>query len=304
MQLVSNKKPNFLIVGAPKAGTTSLYYYLMQHPDIIFPELKETKFFSSQVIPYPQNGPGDWSIDKFAIKSKAEYCSLFENLKYHKFRGEASPDYLVYAKKVSPIIKKTLGDIPIIISLRNPISRSFSAYSNMLRDNRESLNFLDALKIEKQRSKKGWDFMWKYAECSMYYNQVMSFKSQFSDVKIIFFEDLISDPLKSINSILSFLNLEKMDNLNQFSYNPSGIPINYFSKFILNRNNKLSIITREFLKFAVPRIWLEKVAKKSLRKLSITDEETKFLRNILIEDILNLQEFLKLDLINKWNINQ
>ena len=135
------KKPDFLIVGAAKAGTTSLYYYLQQHPDIWFPKLKETKYFSSKIKPYPQNGIGDWSIDRAAITKSSDYYNLFKSCPDDMIKGEASPDYLLFSKDLAPIIKEELGDIPIIISIRNPIYRAFSAYSNLLRDNREVLNF-------------------------------------------------------------------------------------------------------------------------------------------------------------------
>ena len=73
--------PNFLIIGAAKCGTTALYYYLNQHPEISFPKLKEPKFFSSTGETFPHNGVGDMSVDKYAVKSFEKYQKLFSKIK-------------------------------------------------------------------------------------------------------------------------------------------------------------------------------------------------------------------------------
>ena len=111
--------PNFLIVGAAKAGTTALYYYLKQHKDIGFPKLKEPKYFSSSNLKFPHKWVGDSSVDKYAIRDWDKYIDLFINLKDYKRVGEASPDYLFYHNQTAPLIKEKLGDIPIIIICRN-----------------------------------------------------------------------------------------------------------------------------------------------------------------------------------------
>ena len=56
--------PNFVIAGATRSGTTSLYYYLKQHPEISFPSLKEPRYFSSTKLDLPQNGPGVATVDE------------------------------------------------------------------------------------------------------------------------------------------------------------------------------------------------------------------------------------------------
>ena len=73
--------PNFLIIGAAKCGTTALYYYLKQHPEISFPKLKEPKFFSSNGETFPHNGVGDVSVDKYAVKSLSNTKNCSQKLK-------------------------------------------------------------------------------------------------------------------------------------------------------------------------------------------------------------------------------
>lgn len=289
-------KPNFLIIGAAKAGTTSLYYYLKQHQDIGFPSLKESKYFSSSCIDFPQKGPGDWSFDNYQIKDESKYFKLFENLKGFKKIGEASPDYLFYHEHTAKKILNKLGNIPIIIMLRNPIDRAYSAYSHLVRDGREHISFREALLLEKERSLNGWDFLWRYKKGSMYYSQVKTFLNIFTEVKIVIFEEFISDPLFYINDILKFLKLERLKSIKISNHNPSGVPTNFISRFILNRNSKLSVQIREFLKRNISRGLLENIAKKSLKKNKIKKEDREFLSNIFKEDIQNLESLLGINL--------
>jgi hypothetical protein len=265
-----SNKPDFLIVGAAKAGTTSLYYYLKQHNQVWFPELKETKYFSSKIKPYPQKGIGDWSIDNAAITNSKDYYQLFSNCPNGKIKGEASPDYLLFSKKVAPLIYEELGDVPIIISVRNPIDRAFSAYMNLVRDNREHLDFRRALNEEEKRINSNWDFMWHY--------------------KVI------------CNEIFSFLKVSPKNKIDTTSYNPSGVPKNIAIKYLLDRRLKTAVFLRELIKFLIPRKVLENVAKNSLSKMQISEEDFLYLKEYFSDEIKSLENYLNRDLSHwtKW----
>ena len=288
--------PNFIIVGAAKCGTTALYYYLRQHPDIAFSALKEPKYFSTIFNKLPQKGIGDQTIDKYAIDNWGKYKALFKKLETYKLRGEASPDYLLYHKNTAPAIKEKLGDIPIIIMLRDPVSRAFSAYSNMRRDNREFLPFKEALGAEKERSLNNWDFMWKYLQGSLYAEQIKTFLNEFNNVKFVLFEDFISNPLYETNKVINFLGLNKLDKIDDKKYNPSGVPNNIFAKFILNRNNKFSTVLREVLKKYIPRNILESVSRKSLNKIILEQKDAHYFYSLVAHDIEKTEELINLDL--------
>lgn len=293
-------KPNFLIVGAAKAGTTALYYYLKQHADIGFPDLKEPKYFSSINLNFPHNGIGDHSVDKYAVKDWYEYLKLFKGLSSYKRIGEASPDYLFYHKKTANLIKESLGDIPIIIILRNPIKRAFSAYIYLKRDNREPLSFGEGLEAEENRLNDNWDFMWGYKKGGLYSEQIKTFLNTFTNVKVILQEDLKTDTKRVIKEVYSFLKVNpdfKTDT--SIKHNPSGIPKNLIAKFLLNRNSKVSVNIRGFLKSVIPRSILEKVASHSLEKKSISRPEQELLKNYFQDDIAKLETLLGKDL-SKW----
>ena len=292
-------KPDFLIVGAAKAGTTSIYYYLQQHPDIWFPKLKEPKYFSSKIKSYPQAGVGDWSIDRAVVTKTKDYYNLFKKCPNDKICGEASPDYLMFSKELAPIIRKELGDIPIIISLRNPIYRAFSAYTYLLRDNREFLDFRKALEKEETRINQNWDFMWHYKQGGLYSNQINDFKNYFSKVHVVFFDDLIKSTNDVCQSIFKFLDQKKYKILNFTAHNPSGIPNSWFAKNLLNRQSKTFTYIREILKFLVPRKILENVAKSNLNKIKLKEVDFDYLNDYYSIEICTLEKMFDRDL-SEW----
>ena len=292
-------KPNFLIVGASKCGTTALYYYLKQHPEISFPTLKEPKYFSSVNENFPHKGIGDTSVDKFAIKKFPEYQDLFKGIE-NKRVGEASPDTIFFHDKTAPLIKKKLGDIPIIIILRNPIKRAFSAYMYLKRDSREVLTFREGVDAEENRLKENWDFIWGYKKCGLYYEQVKTFLTTFTNVKIVFQEELKADTDKILKEVYSFLDVdEKFVTDTSVKHNESGVPNNFISKFLLSRNNIISTIIREILKKMIPRRILEKGASSSLKKIDILEEDILFLKPYFHNDICNLEQLINKNL-SKW----
>ena len=147
--------PNFFIAGAAKAGTTSLWRYLLQHPDIFMPTdimYKEPAFFS----------------DIKGVKSLKEYTLLFSDATTEKMVGEASTAYLTSPE--SPVrIKEMISHAKIIIMLRNPIDRAYSLYNWMASNGYESSeSFEMALQMEKRNRYDNESF--KHTNPEYYYN--------------------------------------------------------------------------------------------------------------------------------------
>ena len=132
--------PNFLIVGAAKSGTTSLYRYLRQHPDIFMPEWKELSLFIGD--PY---GP------LHRVRKPEYYHKAFSKVQNQTAVGEASTAYL-FDEAAPGIIKDHLGTVRIIIILRDPVAMSYSLYNHQFRKEGETLeNFEAALAKEDDR---------------------------------------------------------------------------------------------------------------------------------------------------------
>ncbi len=285
--------PNFLIVGVARCGTTSLFHYLKQNPEIGFPKIKEPKYFSSLNIKFPQKGIGDTTVDQKIIKDFADYKQLFSELGNHKMIGEASSDYFYYHKNTIPEIKRILGDIPIIISIRNPVERSYSAYNNLVRDQREKLSFKDALKQEKRRAEQNWDWMWAYTRGSKYSEGIKAFMNNFSKVKVVLFDDIQDNPKEVLAEIEDFLGVNHFSSYEtSVKYSPSGSPKNKLIRLISSRNsyfiNKLRTLTMKI----VPRKYLEKLSAGFFSKEQVDPKTIEHLRKHFSEDIAKTEKIL------------
>ncbi len=301
--------PNFILAGAMKSGTTSLYNYLKEHPQIYMPRIKEPKFFISSTLLKKEK------LNNKLLKRNAtlnihkldDYKSLYSNVNNEIAIGETSPQYLFTYETTIPLIKKYLGDIKRILILRNPINRAYSAYKHNRRYNlhaphlNEKLNFIDALKIEDARIKtRNFPIMYFYKSMGLYYDQVKSYKDNFSQVFVCKFEDLETDPLSLMKKIYSFLEVDH-------NFMP-----NVEIKYNIAQSKNLNFIQKAFLNFDSQTRWkiMQKTGKiignHNLSKIvnflikedkSKPDEHCRiFLINEIKEDILKLENLIDQDL--------
>lgn len=137
--------PDFIIIGAQRCGTTSLYDYLCEHPQIMPSPVKELFYFDDYYT-----RPLNWYRSFFPTQKEKE--ELEKKLGLLAITGEASPSYFFhpYAAKR---IKETLPNVKLILVLRNPVERAYSHYNHIRRLNREELTFEEALAREEERVK-------------------------------------------------------------------------------------------------------------------------------------------------------
>ena len=289
--------PNFVIAGTARSGTTSLYYYLKQHPEIGFPAKKEPKYFSSIGLRFPHQGPGDRIVDKLMIRDFATYQSLFEGLEVFSRVGEASSDYLFFHRHTAAEMRRVLGDIPVVLCLRNPVDRAYSAYSNLVRDQREPLSFADALDAEEQRLRENWDWMWAYKAGGLYAEQVATFLETFSRVKIVLFEELARDADAVVKELFAFLGVDdsvRVDTSTRYSY--SGRVKNPLIAFFSDRGNPLAFALRQFVMRLVPRSQLERIARSAMHKEDMEAATRCALEGFFRSDIESLESMLERNL--------
>ncbi len=300
------KLPNFLIVGAAKSGTTSLSYYLKQHRQIYISPVKEPKFFTAQFLNFPIKGIGDDVVEKHIVKNFEDYKALFKWVTpERKAIGEASVDNLYYHENAIKQIKKYLGDPKIIMILRNPVSRAFSAYTHLVRDDREKLSFEDGLQAELKRMRDNWEFMWFYKDVGLYYAQVKDYLENFSNVRIYLTEDLEKRPLETVKDIFKFLEVD-----DEFvpdvsvKYNVSGVPKRkIYAKISKNLNTLGSFLEKRanylFPKKGIKIIgFFEKIRAKEVQKPKMRYETQEMLLEFYREDILKTQKIIGRDLSN------
>ncbi|MDG4946645.1 sulfotransferase domain-containing protein [Weeksellaceae bacterium KMM 9713] len=192
--------PDFMIIGAAKSGTTSLFHYLAQHPEILAAKQKEPAYFD-----WHYNKGLKWYLSQFPLKKK----------KKSKLTFEATPSYLL--KEEIPLkINKLYPKMKFIIILRNPIERAYSQWnffhnSNFVQGKEmyDSRSFENAIKSEL----KGLPlpFYWQYLKTGLYAEQIKRWYKLFSPSSflILNFEELKDNPKNLLQQCTQFLNVSE-----------------------------------------------------------------------------------------------
>jgi len=204
-QETHHRTPEFLIVGAQKAGTTSLYNCLKQHPDILPATTKEIHYFSQHF-----NKGLDWYLQHFPLREM------------RKISGEASPFYLFHPHSAKRIASE-LPDIKIIILLRNPAQRAISHYHQQARRHHEKLSMMDAFQQEDARIENAWNKLlagkqisgMKIQQCSylkrgLYLEQIQRYETYFPAEQICLLESshFFDHPQDFLGKVFRFLNVD------------------------------------------------------------------------------------------------
>ncbi len=291
------KLPNLFIVGAPRCGTTSIYEYLKQHPDVFMSPIKEPHYFARKDISEFHDGiaPPDVILDF------KDYIGLFGGGRNKKIRGEASTNYL-YSKSATFEIFKLVPDAKIIISLRDPIERALShfkrdifAYGIIV-----SRSFCEAIKIRPF-----------YLRMGLYYEHVKRYIETFSskNVKIVIFDDLKRDTLLVMKDICRFLEIDENYVFNidlSKKYNASWIPRSLIiNKFVVKVRDYIlkRILPRSFYRELKHLYFKIFAAKDSNHFDFVINNCIDFLVNYFREDVRKLSELLGRDLsfwFEKW----
>jgi len=301
------KLPNFLIVGASKSGTTSLYHYLKQHPEVFMPQKKEPRFFISSIC--KNINPGDPRYEYY-IKSSTftfgAYVKLFEGAEREKAIGEATTLYLYRYETAIPQIKKFLGDVKIIAILRNPVARAFAHHTHSLRDQLEVLSFERCLELEEERKVANWATAHFYKGAGLYYRQVKAYIENFDRVKVALHDDLAEDALGLTQDMYEFLEVDRSFAPDtRTKYQVTGIPK---SRFFYEFLDVFQDVSKPIVRVILPKEkrsqwykYLKALKVKTLVKPEMKPETREYLKNVFREDVLKLQDLLNRDLSHWLN---
>jgi hypothetical protein len=202
--------PTFLIIGAAKAGTSSLFAYLGQHPDVFISPTKEPNFFAlaGQRVGYA--GPGDGIVNRVSITTESEYRALFKAVKNEAAVGEASNLYL-YVPEAAAAIRDHVPTAKLVAILRDPVERAHSSYLHMRRDQREPLaSFEDALAQESARIAQNWEPLWHYTQLGLYHAQLQRYYDLFprEQIAVYLYDDFQADPRRVLRDLFGFLGVD------------------------------------------------------------------------------------------------
>ena len=241
--------PNFIIIGAQKCGTTSLYYYLKQHPDVYMSPVKEPHFFDYEGAGRNFRGPGPSSAPKISLE---DYRALFRGVSGEKAVGEASPLY-IYIPETPALIKRHVPEARLIAMLRNPADRAYSAFSHTVRRGWEPLtDFVEALRAEEGRMRDNWHPRYHYRTRGFYHAQLERYFDAFGPERIgvYLYEDLVAEPLGVLRDNFRFLGVdEAFVPDTSVRYNTSGVPRNAAARALVRGANRLAPVAKRFIPY-------------------------------------------------------
>ena len=258
-----DRMPNLFMIGAAKAGTTALYDYLTQHPQVFLSQVKEPMFFSRE--DYCAKGL-DWYEEVY-----------FEGAEDYPVRAEATPHYLYWSEKVAPRIKEVYGDrsVKFIVSFRDPVSRAYSWYWNMVREGKEDLNFDEALRVEECRLKRNryelyqlGSMVYGYSAGSRYASLLQPYLELFSPESFffVFQDDLRSRVTETCEGIFKFLGIEPSIQINTANSNPAAMPRSRLLHLTLRQRSPLKEFIKPFIPSRVRRPLKTKMMQVNLKE--------------------------------------
>lgn len=203
--------PNFFVIGAARSGSTALYDYLGQHPEIFTSDPKEPHYFAFAGERPAFRGPGDDEmINREVVPDEAAYRALFRNADGAGAVGEGSVSYLYHASAPAGI-RRAVPDARLLCILRNPADRAYSAFRYLRSRMYEPADdFEEALAREDARVEAGWHHMWHYRRMGRYAEQLRRYLERFDreQIRIYRFEDFVRDPAPVLRDCFEFLGVD------------------------------------------------------------------------------------------------
>lgn len=206
--------PNFLVVGFPKSGTTSLHYYLRQHPEVFLPARKELHFLNvvgvSQETLATELFPFEEEFRRLLTRDLGSYSSHFRGSARFALVGEVTPSYAVTFERTVWNIYKYLEsgrDTKILMVLRNPMTASYSHYNMQRRRGIEFVSFEDSLALSELRRRYN-HYRRDHVRTFRYAPSIRHFQDNFSHVMVLLSEDLHHDPHATMSAVCDFLGID------------------------------------------------------------------------------------------------
>lgn len=239
--------PDILIFGAAKSGTTSLAFFLKQHPGVVMP-VKEPGFFAYYGRPTSEIPSG---IREYQITDFDAYTSMYGKAGKDKMICDASVSQFSNHRHTLANIEKLYGDrkqeLKTMVILRHPADRAFSHYLMFLKNGLEHLPFEDAIQPEVVESRIHQQLGFDYLGGSMYAERLAAFKEVFPDMKVYFTEEL-KNTRGVLDDFLEYCGLSTdVDIDTSVKLNPSGIPKKKGLIKLLHKRSKLKRLMKRYL---------------------------------------------------------
>nr|WP_070959181.1 sulfotransferase [Hyphomonas sp. Mor2] len=296
---MTTRLPNFLVIGAARAGTTALHAYLRQHPDVFMPVNKEPNFFAFEDEDLDCQGPGADYINN-SITDLADYTALFSDAPANACLGEASPLYL-YSEKAPGRIKHHVPDAKMILILRNPVEQAYSHFMYATKQCIETeADFGKALTLERERMAAHWQPLFGYSAFPRYGEQLARYFELFPREQFLIkrYEDYQATPDSFLRDVFDFIGVDKTFEPSMGDkVNAGGVPKNQaFQDFLMKSNpvtKAIGLVVPQQTRLKI-RDWM---AKKNMNAPEALNAEARtVLLDRLSDDIQLLENLLDWDL--------
>jgi hypothetical protein len=305
------KKVDFFLIGWPKTGSTSLHYYLSQHPDIFMSRTKESYFFCTDILnECDQHGQSGY----YQFRSEAEYQELFRGSQPEQLLGESSVFYAI-SKDAIQNIKNHNPKAKLLIILRDPIELLDSWYSYLCLHSRETADSLEqALELQQvRRSGREWPANTQ-APIHLRYDHLVDFplhlKRIFSlvdqkSVKIIFYDEFKFEREKTVADTFSFLDVDPSFIPDFTEQNVSRKVKHGRLKTFIDRNKSSIVRALKPLGILAANGPLHRLYQRLFtvdeRRAAVNTDRKTNLQQRYLPVLRETSELLQVDLIKKWN---
>ena len=296
-----SRLPTFLVIGAARSGTTALYLYLRQHPNVFMPRGRETNFFAFEGEALDFRGPGAEFVNNSVVTLGA-YCRLFADAPVGAAIGEVSPLYL-YCPCTAERIRARLPGVRLIAILRNPIEQAYSHYLYARKEAVEPLDdFMAALDAQVDRRKARWQPLFQYVDFARYSVQLRRYFDRFprEQIRIFLYEDFASDPVRVMQEIFLFVGVDGSFVPDVSArVNAGGIPKSEWWQMLVMRPNPASKLVGNLLPTQTRRRVRDALSSMNTRRDRMPPGGRERLRTELRGDIVALQRLIDRDL-SSW----
>lgn len=262
--------------------------------------VKEPHYLCHHHFPETFSGPGDEGFSRGVIRSLQNYEELFYHVSTESIIGEASVYYLSFPDTAERI-KEFNPEAKVILVLRNPVDRTYSAYLHTVRDGRETLSFEQALREEPRRKAQGYQPLWWYKEVGLYSSQVQRYLETFDQdhLRIFLYDDFRSMETL-LKNVLSFLSVDLQTEINtSVQHNVSGIPRSKWAYNFFAKPNLVKQVVKALMPDKLAHRLGERAKSMTLQKVAMNANTRKQLQDFFRSDIQSLQSMIGRDL-SEW----
>jgi hypothetical protein len=303
--------PDFFIVGHPKSGTTALYEMLRAHPQIFMPDLKEPRYFASDLRPRFQPQPADPSQVRFP-ETLEEYLALFEAAEDSQTVGEASPSYL-RSSVAAGAIAQAQPTARVIALLREPASFLRSLHLELVQNHVErEKDFRKAFAKEDLARRTSTAQLPRYSDRVRYVEQLRRYRAVFppEQVLVLIYDDFRQDNEATVREVLRFLQVDDTAEVELVEANPTvavrSVRFDHLVRAVSAGAGPLSRTAKSVLMRLLPNRLRGDALQAVRRRVLYSDPppvDEEFMQELRLrfkDEVVALSEYLGRDLVGLW----